>query len=308
MSETKINANQTDITAKSLGALESKTTLPTASATELGNIYQFTGTTDANYTNGYFYKCVSDGQDPATYSWEQTDVQPQAGGLPTQTGNSGKFLTTDGADASWGYSVGDDTTGRINLSPNSAYIANINYTHPSLTVGAASIALDRRSGLSAVTIRSDNQKNKYTAWTFRQSDLSPYDSSFTPTIGAQYPIDTMYLKKVNPGLGGYGRLYYFSFIGGTIATQMSSQGMPNLNTQAVDYYANSIVQCSGGTDSNFTVGYFYKAVKDGTSAGHWERIDVQPRELPDTTGLADGNYRLRLTMASGVPTLSWVAE
>ena len=30
--------------------------------------------------------------------------------------------------------------------------------------------------------------------------------------------------------------------------------------------------------------------------------------LASTTGLADGNYRLRLTMASGVPTLSWVAE
>lgn len=76
-------------------------TMPTAAAGELDKIYQFVGTTDANYTNGYFYKCVSDGQDPATYSWTQTDVQPQAGGLPSQTGQSGKFLTTDGTDASW---------------------------------------------------------------------------------------------------------------------------------------------------------------------------------------------------------------
>lgn len=30
--------------------------------------------------------------------------------------------------------------------------------------------------------------------------------------------------------------------------------------------------------------------------------------LASTTGLADGNYRLRLVMASGVPTLEWVAE
>lgn len=30
--------------------------------------------------------------------------------------------------------------------------------------------------------------------------------------------------------------------------------------------------------------------------------------LASTTGLADGNYRLRLTMTDGVPTLSWVAE
>ena len=30
--------------------------------------------------------------------------------------------------------------------------------------------------------------------------------------------------------------------------------------------------------------------------------------LASTTGLADGNYRLRLTMSNGTPTLSWVAE
>lgn len=51
-------------------------TIPTASADNLGDIIQFTGTTDANYTNGYFYKCVSDGQEPATYAWTRIDVQP----------------------------------------------------------------------------------------------------------------------------------------------------------------------------------------------------------------------------------------
>lgn len=76
-------------------------TLPTASVDELGNIYQFIGTTDANYTNGYFYECVSDGQATPTYSWTQKAVQPSSGGLPSQTGQSGKFLTTDGTDASW---------------------------------------------------------------------------------------------------------------------------------------------------------------------------------------------------------------
>ena len=35
---------------------------------------------------------------------------------------------------------------------------------------------------------------------------------------------------------------------------------------------------------------------------------ISADRLASTTGLADGNYKLRLTMASGVPTLSWVAE
>jgi len=50
-------------------------TMPTASATELDKIYQYIGATDVNYTNGYFYKCVSDGGNPATYSWSNIQVQ-----------------------------------------------------------------------------------------------------------------------------------------------------------------------------------------------------------------------------------------
>lgn len=79
-------------------------TMPTADASSNGDIVQFIGTTDSTYTKGYFYKCVSDGQDPATYSWTQTDVQPAPvipDPLPSQTGNTGKFLTTNGTDASW---------------------------------------------------------------------------------------------------------------------------------------------------------------------------------------------------------------
>lgn len=59
--------------------------METASSDNLGKIIQYTGTTDSNYTNGYFYKCVSDGQDPATYSWEEVEVQASSGGGNTDT-------------------------------------------------------------------------------------------------------------------------------------------------------------------------------------------------------------------------------
>ena len=42
-------------------------TMPTASAENEGKIYQYVGTTDANYTNGYYYKCV---ENNASYSWQ----------------------------------------------------------------------------------------------------------------------------------------------------------------------------------------------------------------------------------------------
>ena len=121
-----------------------RSTIPQASADELGNIYQFVGTTDANYTNGYFYKCVSDGQEPATYSWSQVSVQPAPDPLPSQTGNSGKFLTTDGTDASWGNALvnaassgnglwikAEGTTNTIGYatSINTDYSANTNKSH-----------------------------------------------------------------------------------------------------------------------------------------------------------------------------------
>lgn len=58
-------------------------TLPTASIDELGNIYQYVGVSDANYTNGCFYACVSDGEATPTYSWEMKPVMPSlsSGGI-----------------------------------------------------------------------------------------------------------------------------------------------------------------------------------------------------------------------------------
>jgi hypothetical protein len=49
-------------------------TMPTASADYLGKIIQYTGTTNATYTHGLFYECVSDGEPTPTYSWTQTEV------------------------------------------------------------------------------------------------------------------------------------------------------------------------------------------------------------------------------------------
>lgn len=46
-------------------------TMPQASADNLGLVVIYTGSTTSTYTHGYMYECVSDGETPATYSWEQ---------------------------------------------------------------------------------------------------------------------------------------------------------------------------------------------------------------------------------------------
>jgi hypothetical protein len=49
--------------------LEKKTAMPVASEDVENKIYLYTGTTTQDFKKGVVYQCVSDGQDPATYSW-----------------------------------------------------------------------------------------------------------------------------------------------------------------------------------------------------------------------------------------------
>ena len=58
---------------------QKRSTLPLASATELGKIYQYIGTSSGSLVHNYFYECVSDGAVTPTYSWQQVNVQPTAG-------------------------------------------------------------------------------------------------------------------------------------------------------------------------------------------------------------------------------------
>lgn len=64
--------------------------LPAASSILAGKIYQYTGTTNLQYTNGYFYECVNDS---GTYKWVQTNTQPSSGG-----GGGGHTIQDDGTD------------------------------------------------------------------------------------------------------------------------------------------------------------------------------------------------------------------
>jgi len=52
------------------------TMLPAASADEVGNVYQYVGSTAAGLINGYFYACVNNGG--GGYTWQHVLVQPNA--------------------------------------------------------------------------------------------------------------------------------------------------------------------------------------------------------------------------------------
>lgn len=67
------------------------TSLPTPNVDLLGKIYQYIGTTDSTYTNGYYYKCVSDGENPATYSWSNINVQNSEAPRYIEDGNGARM-------------------------------------------------------------------------------------------------------------------------------------------------------------------------------------------------------------------------
>lgn len=234
-------------------------TMPTASANELGNVYQFVGTTDVNYTHGYFYECVSDGQNPATYSWSAVQVQASSGGLPSQTGQNGKFLTTDGTDASWATvnALQNNTTANYAL----AILGHAYDTH-TVSVGANASALKAYTtavGMTAKAYSLYMVSIGYNAGTFVEN------ASYAIAIGSSAQIGS----------------------GATHAIQLGTTGSTTTNSDANTF-------------------------KVANANGNFEIMDANGNlpadRLASITGLADGNYRPRLTISSGVATITWVAE
>lgn len=87
-------------------------TLPTASADELGKIYQYIGTTSGSIVHNYFYECTYDGT-TLEYSWTQTNVQPHVN--PTAS-NISYDNTTSGLTADDVQEAVDEVEGRIDTA------------------------------------------------------------------------------------------------------------------------------------------------------------------------------------------------
>lgn len=73
--------------------LEKVSTMTAASATTVGEFVMYTGATTSDYITGHIYKGITDGQDPATYSW--VDISPdnfQFATMPTASELQGKVV------------------------------------------------------------------------------------------------------------------------------------------------------------------------------------------------------------------------
>lgn len=233
-------------------------TMPTAGVDELGKVYQFIGTTDANYTHGYFYECVSDGQNPATYSWSNIQVQMSSGGLPSQTGNSGKFLVTDGTNASW-----SDTVNHIKMVKATDFAA--------LDITNGSFVFPTIFQLYCWDVSNAKPKIQF-YWKDNtlSSSISFKEKNILPSSGimlgsASNIFANVYTNKINNGVD-----ITVPTIGGTLALQIAT--MPTAGST----YEGTIYQFTGTTDSTYTNGHFYKCVSDGGNPAtySWEEVQL----------------------------------
>lgn len=275
-------------------------TMPTAAVGELGKVYQFIGTTDANYTHGYFYECVSDGATPPVYSWSNVQVQASSGGLPSQTGNSGKFLTTDGTDASW-------SDKPLVNSTTQAYSLGILATVQSLysvSIYGTALVYATSVGYQSSASGYNSSAYGYQATASGQSSTALGDESSATaqnSLAVGCFAHATATQAIQLGQGTNNTAYTFSVgLNSNNYRLLDSNGaipadrLPN----AINKYSSMptaastnegwIVQYTGTTDSTYTHGYIYECVSDGGNPAtySWSAVSVQAGGGAPTTATA----------------------
>lgn len=287
-------------------------TMPTASSTIEGKIVEYTGATDSTYTNGYFYKCVSDGATPTpAYSWERVDVQPGSS-LPSQSGQSGKFLTTDGTDASWatvgalpdqtGQSGKFLTTDGTDASWSDKPLVNKATVATSLTVGGDATAFYECVNVG-ITSKGNNHYVTNVGYGASSGALGTAVGHGTKANGSTIGGGSVAVGAAANASGDK-----------SVSIGASSTAGGN-NTIAIGYLSRTssagtiILSTRGINETVVDANTFYIANPVGT----YKLLDsdgtIPADRIADTTGLTAGNYIPRLTIdAQGNKTITWVAE
>lgn len=303
----------------------------------LGKICQYTGTTDANYTNGYFYKVTG------------TIVTVPSSVTCTETSGTGSTITMDvdnfvsAISSILGWSS-ETTLSYLNNGNMFSYFPEV----PELYWGVYGTfsQADTATLMQYITISPavltgqvdwttsnvvpESRAIQNGAWT--QTDVQPSGLQNQGTVASNLNIlgDTGVAQiRTNATSIGYyaaAKNNYSTAIGAlascdydyTVALGDSAYAAGNhavaIGANAeVAYGAAHAIQIGATTNtSGPTTNSDANTFKVANENGNFEMMDANGNlpadRLASTTGLADGNYRLRLTMSNGVPTLTWVAE
>lgn len=286
-------------------------TMPTASADNLGKIVQFIGTTDVNYTNGYFYKCVSDGQDPATYSWTRVDIQPAGA---SYTAGTGIDITNDVVSVTSPVLV-NTATGTDSLT----ILGTANANQDGINIGVGSSA-----ARDTIAIGINAKGNRGTIIIGRHS------SNFTPlgsygvaigdgaetraTLGYEVAIGTdaktaaSHATQLGSGTNSDANTFKVGNANGNFEIMSADGTIPaDRLTHAINKYstmptasasnAGWIVQFTGTTDSTYTHGYLYECKAQGTDPETyaWEEVSLGGASYTAGTGIDITNDVISVT-------------
>lgn len=325
---TSVNGQTGDVTLMIPDAVQ-YSAMPQASSEEVGNIYQYVGITDANYTNGYFYKCVSDGQDPATYSWERVDVQPAgvtytAGVGIDITNNEIGLADTSGMPAQdepyMLIATEDSGTGEVTTSWSSDYVKSINSGTGDVYLNAESVGAvpqpssfmsgtdyDPRYKQGEVVQYSGTTDQDYTQGYFYKSviDTSVPESATLGTV-AEVGISNVALNSTTfitaVGSSDYDESYTFDWNDTDGEWYLESSG-ENVGSDLTGY---GITYDGTPTDGDsITVEYTAQGWK-------WEQIDVQPSGggsyLPLSGGTITGEVNIEKATDDGSQMLRLITH
>ena len=232
-----------------------QSSLPTASVDELGNIYQYVGATTVDYTNGYFYICVEDSDNPGTYIWEQKNVQPDLDTVIQYTtmpaaalalsGNVVQFIGATTADYIHGffYECEEDVDNpgtyiwtQVDTQPDEDTTIQVEV----IPTAAASIEGKVVQFIGTTTV-------DYTNGYF-------YECIEDPDVAGTY---IWVQKNTQPDAD----------------TKIQVESMPT----ATSTIEGEIVQYIGTTTADYINAYFYKCVEDSENPGtyKWDAVSVQ---------------------------------
>lgn len=241
-----------------LNHMVQETSFPTAAPKYLGKVYQYIGVTDANFTHGYVYECVSDGQTIPTFTWENVEVQPCIASHTTYDNTNSRLTATNVQDAiDETLTIKQDVMQYAVLPTASIDELGKVYQY----IGTTDANYEHNCFYECI---SDGETPATYLWK---------NIGFLPTFtGTQAQWDALTLAQQNQ----------YDIINITDDEEIVDLGvylrkvktMPN----AEDYQSETVMYV-GTTTSTYTRGYIYRSVPSivsGEIVYNWTRIDTQP--------------------------------
>lgn len=317
--------------------------LDTPTINEYKNVVQYVGETDANYTNGYFYEadgtvvtvpasvtCTETSSTGTTITCTGSDAEDLISAIAQQTGWSRTDVAVYLSDptGAWTYDADGNTLYWSMLGQvNNAWVQYFTFS-PAFTTGIINWTTS-----NAADAHDELQNG---AWV--QKDVQPGGGLSNDATGN----NSLSILGVGTGRDNCVEVGKNANASDSQATVVGRSAQGGYDSTAVGYYASGAMYSAVygyNAVANYQDGIAYgrEAVSNaigaiqigkGTNADagtmkvglttdgtNWANIElltaaglIPVERLAAITGLADGNYKLRLTITSGVPTLSWVAE